>query len=205
MDEKLTSVLTGDIVNSRTVDPQIWLSELKKVLKKTAISSKNWEIFRGDAFQMEIDPNEALSAAIYIKSALKQHSKLDVRIAIGVGAKEYQSSKISLSNGEAFVNSGKCFENLNKNRLAIITPWPEIDKELNLYMELASLTTDNWPPRTAEIIKTAFENKDLNQKALSVKLKRSQSTISATLKRGGYDELEKLIDRYKTLITKKIQ
>ncbi len=62
---------------------------------------------------------------------------------------------------------------------------------------------NNWSVSTAEIIKLALENQSLNQIQLAEKLnKKSQSTISAAMKRGGYDEILNVINLYKSELTK---
>jgi hypothetical protein len=84
------------------------------------LQPKNWEIFRGDAFQLEVsEPEEALRIAIQIKAFLKT-VKLDARMSIGFGDKTYDADKISESNGTAFVRSGESFDQL-KNRKTL---WP---------------------------------------------------------------------------------
>jgi len=141
----MTSIITGDIINSRENNPQIWMPLLKDVLNKYGSEPTQWEIYRGDSFQIEIPPIKALKVAILIKASIKQFKKLDVRIAIGIGDKSYTSKKITESNGSAFVNSGKCFEQLKKNSLAIKSPFKGFDIQMNLLLELALLTMNNKP------------------------------------------------------------
>lgn len=78
--------------------------------------SKDWEIFRGDQFQLEVkNPENSLLVAIQIKALMKS-LKLDVRMSIGIGEKTHNSKKISESNGTAFINSGELFERLKKKK-----------------------------------------------------------------------------------------
>ena len=50
----MTSVLTGDIIKSRSItNPDIYLTHLKKALSTLASRSDKWEIYRGDSFQIE--------------------------------------------------------------------------------------------------------------------------------------------------------
>src|SRR5680860_726664 len=115
----MIAIITGDIINSRNVDAQKWMPELKTVLNKYGSEPKTWEIYRGDSFQIETLPIDALKAAILIKSTIKQFKALDVRLAIGIGEKTYESEKITESNGSAFVYSGEAFEKLKKQTLSI--------------------------------------------------------------------------------------
>lgn len=194
----LIAVLTGDLIKSRNSTPKEWIDILKFILSRFGKSPKIWELYRGDSFQLEVEPKNALYAALIIKAHLKSQVNLDVRIAIGVGTKDYDAKKITESNGAAFVNSGHCFENLKKNTLAIKTEKPELNETLNLMFQLASVTIDNWTPAVAELIELALEYPDYNQKQLAEVLKTTQSNVSQSLKRGGFDELSKLLSYYKS-------
>jgi hypothetical protein len=69
-------------------------------------------------------------------------------------------------------------------------------------IELASLTIDRWTETAAKLIKIKMENLSANQKDLANLLnKTAQGTISEGLKRGGYDEIQKLLDYYKLKIS----
>ncbi len=197
----ITSVITGDIVNSRLDKSGSWLKALKEALKRYGDEPLNWEIYRGDSFQLELAPAEALEAVLYIKACIKQYIELDARMAIGVGEKTRNTPKITEANGSAFINSGKCFEALNKHTLGFCSPWPELDEEINLNLTLASLAIDHWSRNASRIIKVAMEHPELTQNQLAKKLDKTQSTISESLSRAGYDEMMQLETRYRHLIT----
>lgn len=198
----MTSVLTGDIINSRKNGPQLWMPLLKDILKRYGPEPTQWEIYRGDSFQLEVAPAEALKAAILIKASIKQVKELDVRIAIGIGDKTYASKKITESNGSAFVNSGKCFEQLKKNSLALKSPFADFDNQMNLLLELALLTMNNWTPKSSEIIKAALENPNATQKKLAGLLNKTQSTISEGLNKTGYEAIMRMEKHYQKQMTR---
>ena len=200
LSKAMVAIITGDIINSTETKPSTWLNTLKNVLNQFGENPKQWEIYRGDSFQLELKPQNALKAAVLIKAALKQHKHMDVRLAIGLGEKSYDSKKITESNGSAFVNSGQCFEQLKKKTLAIKSPIATFDYQMNLMIELALLIMDYWKPTTSTIVKYTLENPDQNQEAIAKQLKKSQSNISEGLKRGGYDELSKLLYYYESQI-----
>jgi predicted XRE-type DNA-binding protein len=199
----MVAIITGDIVNSRNVDVQKWMPELKTILNKYGSEPKTWEIYRGDSFQIELLPADALKVSILIKSTIKQFKSLDVRIAIGIGEKTYESEKISESNGSAFIYSGESFEKLKKQTLTIQTAWNDFNQTMNLMFDLASLTMNNWTPTSCIIIKTAIETDHLNQKELARLLNKKQSNISTSLKRGGFDEIQNLLEYYQQKIKNK--
>ena len=198
----LTSVITGDITNSRTVSNEQWMPALKKVMNHYGKTPRNWEIFRGDSFQLEVDPERAMMAAIHIKATVKQYRSLDVRMGIGIGTKSYDADKITESNGSAFVHSGEAFEALKKSMMTIKSDWPAFDEELNHYIDLALLTMNSWPANAAAMLKAAIEHQQLTQQQLAKKLDRTRSTVSEGLKRAGYTEIFNMEKRYRTLLQK---
>jgi len=199
----MKAVITGDIINSRKVASALWMEDLKDALKDYGEEPKDWEIYRGDSFQLLVNPADALEVALLVKAAIKQHKTLDVRMAIGVGTVDYTADKVTESNGTAFVNSGECFDGLKKQTLALQTPWPAFDDTFRIILQLVVLFADNWTNTSAEIIKKALENPGINQKELALALNRkSQSSISASLNRAGYEELKNVIEYYKQEIKK---
>tara|TARA_R110001583_G_scaffold78855_2_gene213510 strand:+ start:1171 stop:1770 length:600 start_codon:yes stop_codon:yes gene_type:complete len=196
----MTSILTGDIINSRNVTPQLWMSPLKEVLNRFGSEPKHWEIYRGDSFQLEVTAEKALKAAILIKATIKLIKGIDVRLAIGIGEKSYSAEKITQSNGSAFINSGQCFEGLKKSILAIKSNYYDFDTEMNLLLDLAQLTMNNWTRKSSEIIKIAIENPKFTQKELARKVNKTQSTISESLKIAGYDEIMRMEKYYRKQI-----
>lgn len=196
----MTSIITGDIINSKKSAPQKWLKALKSILDRYGKSPLAWEVYRGDSFQLEVSPEEALEACMLIKATIKQFENIDVRLAIGIGEKTYQSKNITESNGSAFVNSGECFENLKKTTLALKSPFEQFDTAINIMLDLAQLTVNNWSTTSATLIKTTLETPNSNQSQLAKILDSTQSNISQGHKRSGYDEISKLLHYYKTQI-----
>ena len=197
----MIAILTGDIKNSSEHKASKWLPLLKQALARYGKEPIDWEIYRGDSFQLQTIPENALEAAIYIKASIKQIRHMDVRIAIGLGEKNYEAPKITESNGPAFVNSGQCFENLKKQNLGIRTSNKKFDEQINLLLELALLTMDNWTPAISKTVKCAMENPRMNQKELASLLNKSQGNISEELNKAGFDEVKKMIQFYNNQLT----
>lgn len=202
----MTSILTGDLINSRKKKESSWLKTLKMTLETFGTTPKNWQIYRGDSFQLEIsNPEESFFSALKIKANLKSIENIDVRIGIGIGKKEFNASKITEANGEVFINSGIAFDNyLKKQTLAIKTPWQEIDDEFNLFFELALMTIDNWTINSAEIFKISTKNKEAIQKDIAALLGISQGSVSERQKRAGIEPIMKLETHFRKQILKKI-
>jgi hypothetical protein len=192
----MIAVITGDIINSTESENQDWLKNLKMVLNQFGTSPENWEIFRGDSFQLRVNKEKVLYVAFYLKASIKQIKGKDVRMAIGIGTETHKSNKISEANGEAYQNSGKCFEKLKKENLMIKSFNPEWDKPINLMIALSLLTANNWTETEATIMKTVFDNPDKKQKEIAKILDKKQSNISTALKNAGYHEINRLINYF---------
>ena len=197
----MTAIITGDIINSRQASATEWLPLLKEILSAYGKTPQQWEIFRGDSFQLQLSPKLALQAALHLKAGVKQLKELDVRMAIGIGTQDHKAKNISESNGIAFVRSGECFESLKKQNLGIFTGNQKKDEILNLMFNLALLTMDNWSPTVAETITVFLQHPAKSQTQLAVELKKSQSSLSEALKRGGFDEIMQLENFYRRQIS----
>lgn len=201
----ITSVITGDIVQSRKADSAAWLPRLKKVLSAEGKSPRAWEIYRGDSFQVEVkDPAHSFLVAIRIKAAIKTIKNLDVRMAIGIGEKKFPSTRVAESDGEAFLHSGETLETLKKSKhnLAIKTPWQDFDREMNICFRLACIPMDNWTPNSAELIQILTNNRYLTQKALARRLGVTQPSISERQNRSHYEEVMELEELYREKVNR---
>jgi hypothetical protein len=185
----MTSVITGDIINSRKIKNAVWLKRLKKTLSSQGKSPRTWQIYRGDSFQVEVkDPALAFLTVLKIKATMRSIKSLDVRMSIGIGKKEFTASAVTESNGEAFINSGQRLESLKREKqtLAIKTPWPALDREMNVCFHLALIAMDSWSPSSAELINILIDKPEIKQKSLAKKLKISQSSVSERHKRSHF-------------------
>ena len=193
----MTAILTADIINSRKLSSKIWINDLKAFLNTFGQSPNDWEIYRGDEFQLEIkNPEDALLVAFQLKAFCKS-IKLDIRISIGFGEKTYKSRKITESNGSAFIRSGETFETLKKQKLnlAISSADTIFDEELNLMLKLSLSFMDNWLQQSAEFVIVAIQNPTLSQEEIGMLLGINQAAVSRRQKRANY-ELIKELDLY---------
>ncbi|MCB0410525.1 MAG: hypothetical protein KDD29_09925, partial [Flavobacteriales bacterium] len=184
----MVAIITGDIIASRKlVNQEKWLNPLKKLFSTWGESPKDWKLDRGDFFQVEItDSQEALLKAMEIKALIKKvaplderkkSSTIDVRMAIGIGEKNYTGESISESNGSAFINSGEKFDLLKKENstMGIKSPWKSFDEEMNLYLKLAGIFMDKWSVSSAELVQIVLNNPDITQEEIGKQLGIKQS------------------------------
>lgn len=213
----MISVITGDIINSRSVDDQdSWLKPLKKALDFITQDDSKYDIYRGDSFQLEIEDIErCFKKALYLKACIKAIKGFDVRLAIGIGDKTYSGKSISQSNGTAFINSGGILDFMKRTKINLriksdfmVQTYPyDFDKIFNLYFRFASAIMDNWTTNSAEAVKLLIETHYGNQRIIAKKIGIQQDAVSKRLKRANIDELLELNDLYedhvRTIFSKK--
>lgn len=188
----MNAIITGDIVNSSKVPAAIWLAALNNELSTMGHTPGDWQIYRGDSFQL-LAPHteEALFLAIRLKAVLKTIRHLDIRMAIGIGDIDFRNPQITASNGSAFLFSGEKFDLLKQEdcRLAVKTNNKDFDDDINLLLRLALRTMDNWTVNEAEIIHLKMLRPDLSQTGLGKVINLKQNTVSDRLKRAGYKDI----------------
>ncbi len=193
----MIAVITGDIVNSQREHAEIWLRSLKKLLASWSETPETWEIYRGDEFQLKCSKEDAFWKAVAVKSLIKTHENLDVRLAIGIGEDDFKSEKITESNGSVYVNSGRLLSSIKEDHinLAIATPDAQLNEDLNLLFKWTLLDFDNWSAVSAEIIHMLTQQPNISQEQAAKKLSISQSSVSQRLKRANFELLLET-DRY---------
>lgn len=185
----MIAIITGDLINSQQTDPESWLPRLKDLLESWVVGPQNWEIYRGDEFQVKSSVNDVFQKALMIKSLIKTAENLDVRLAIGIGNEVFLSEKITESNGSAYVNSGRLLNEIKHEgrSLAICTDNEKVNRDINILFKWASIDFDSWSVATAQIVHRMLINKDLTQEQLAKDLNITQSSVSQRLKRANYD------------------
>lgn len=164
------------------------------------------DISRGDSFQIMLDePEDALFASVLLLLKFgvfsEKNNKLAARISIGIGSVEYlpYSGNVGEADGQAFRLSGKKLDNMKEEgkHLLITTANPA----LNLILESQCAFFDNMAARWTGVQKGILLEKfsGLTQDEIALKLGKSQSTISQSLKAAGFDVLRKFLDNYASL------
>ncbi|MFC4097054.1 SatD family protein [Euzebyella saccharophila] len=195
----MVAVITGDIIGSGNHSSSTWLPILKKHLSKLGKSPHDWEVYRGDEFQLKITAKEALVQAIYIKALLKTIKGLDARIGVGLGGEDYQGQGVSESNGTAYQRSGRTFEHLKEDKinLSIATGNKNHDRIFNLMLKFALHIMDDWSPVSAEIVVLALDYPDASQQEIANRLGIQQSAVSQRQKRARLDLVLELLEFYR--------
>lgn len=194
-------IVTGDIVGSRKIKDS-WLLSLKSALKLVSEPNNKWEIYRGDSFQIQIEPENAIINVAYLKACIRINKPADVRMGIGIGEVKTKRKKLSESNGDAFTYSGLAFDSLKQSKvnLAIKTSFSEFDEEINVMLKLALIAMDSWGIVAAEMVKLALENENAVQSELAMISGRTQSSVSEALKRAHFSEIIEMDKLYRKKI-----
>ncbi len=203
----MIGIITGDIINSRKLAAADWIDALKTFLNSVGTTPSDWEIYRGDEFQLLVsNPEDALLIALQIKAVLKT-LQLDVRMSIGIGEKSHDAKTISESNGTAFIRSGETFETLKKQKvtLAVNSGISDVDYEMNLMIKLALTVMDNWLVQSAEFVLTAIQNPTLSQEEIGQKLGINQAAVSRRQKRAQFELIMELDQFYRKKIKNNIK
>ncbi|MDQ8187356.1 hypothetical protein [Pelagicoccus sp. SDUM812002] len=171
----MIAVLTGDIVGSQELS-ESKREQLQAFLEETAAStdlSANIEVFAGDSWQCVCHaPESAIHLAVAIRSHLFGKRGIDTRVSIGIGTYEnLRPEKISLSQGEAFVLSGRGLEEMpQEQRLSIQfggnLPLPT-QELIHASVLLLDGITVNWTAKQAQAV--ALSGGKLNQYELAEK------------------------------------
>jgi|TARA_R110000744_G_scaffold5419_1_gene19127 hypothetical protein len=194
----MVAIITGDIINSDRYKASEWMDILKPYLGRQGNTPNDWEIYRGDEFQIRTNPERALPMAIQIKALIKSIKNLDVRMGIGLGSETFVGSSVSQSNGKAYQRSGRIFETLKEQKLnlAIVTGHEDKDETLNLMLKLALNFMDDWSPVSAQMVSLALAKPNASQQEVADQLKIRQSAVSQRLKRARMDLVLDLLAYY---------
>ena len=210
----MIAILTGDIIKSKDLskhERHKFLDLLESIPSVLSPLSKSIiEIFRGDSFQLKIDNVlESLKVAITIRALIrsycfeKSHKQWDVRLSLGLGQSEFEKESLGLSDGEAFRNSGYRLDTMKKSRLALTTPWPEINSEFKILTAFADDIISNWTQKQSHVMFLKLKDKKSNTE-ISEKLEITRQAADKLL-RGAREQLIYMYDeRFKKLVADKL-
>jgi predicted DNA-binding protein YlxM (UPF0122 family) len=200
----MIAVITGDLINSRKYAPEEYTSLLKMCLGRFGQPSTDWEIYRGDSFQIKCQAKKALQTAFVLKARMMTVKGLNVRMGIGLGEENFIGATIGENNGSAYVHSGQVFEQLTaeNNNLAILSTDINYDKTLNLMLKLGLDFMDDWSVASAEMMLEALTEKQITQSEIAHKLGVKQSAVSQGLKRARLSLVHELLEYYEQTLPK---
>jgi hypothetical protein len=210
MNQPLYAVITGDIKKSTRL-PAADLVRLPSVLKEifNALGKTpepkgrllRYSIFRGDSFQLVIEPESVLEAMLFIRAGLRAAypgsvaKAVDCRLAAAIGHIENLTDNITESTGEAFTLSGRLMEDIKKSFLmAIITPDPSATSELNTELALCDKLMSRWTYSQALLLPKLLNGE--MQTSIADESGISQAAVAKKTQAMGWQAIEMLLQRY---------
>jgi hypothetical protein len=205
-DKSIHAVMTGDIVNSTLIGPdvqELLLRELRQVLSAYLI-----EFYRGDSFQVYLnDPAGALrvallcrSLAISLTATEDQPALSDIRISIGLGPVVLPVRTPGMARGEAFLLSGRGLDEIQKteSRLSISSGQAIADIGFAAMADHLDAICRHMTTKQAAAIALLLGG--LTQQDAALKLNKSKSTVSQLAAAGSWSEIERILQQYEMLI-----
>ena len=201
-----SAVLTGDIVNSTQLAPDVeqnLLASLEQLLSPYLI-----EFYRGDSFQVYVkDPAHALRVAlscrvlaIGLTGGEDGPVVSDIRISIGIGPVILPVRTPGTAKGKAFLLSGRLFDQFKETerRLSIASGMDIADIAFEVMADYLDAIYKGMTTKQAVAIGRLLGG--MAQQEVALELNKSKSTVSQLVNAGRWPEIEKIIQQFETLI-----
>ncbi|MDX8353308.1 hypothetical protein [Cognatiyoonia sp. IB215182] len=189
----ICAVLTGDLIKSRKADISTVEATLTILRDAAKRFGKAWDIdlrftrYRGDGWQIVLtNPNLLLDAALYIIARLKaDHSQIDTRFSIGVGAFETLGTRdLADATGTAFFTSGDLLDHMGGNRL-IALAGQGIDNAEVAIVDLAECVASGWTATQAQAIALWLEGEFKRHEDIAAHLGVTRQAVQSRLSGAG--------------------
>ncbi len=197
---KRQAVITGDIANSQQLSNtdlahvlEVLTNELKE---QSAIYSGQYDVFRGDAFQVVIPESEnAMLVAICIRLALKACTPTtDIRISVGVGKVSFTDGKVKTGNGDAFVRSGRALDSLKSQYLAFSSDNEAFNKHASLLTAFVDSHITSLTQTQSETLLAYIKAEDKGHENIANTLGKNRSNITRILNASQYHLVSDYLD-----------
>lgn len=151
------------------------------------------------------DPRGALHMALVCRSLAIEFSendeRYDIRISIGIGEINQPIKSLSIARGDAFLLSGRIFDDLGDTRRLAISCGNEIaDIGLAVIADYLDNIYQGMTAKQAALITALLQG--ITQQQMAITLNKSKSTVSQLAAAGRWPEIEKLLQQYRTMIEK---
>ena len=195
------AVITADIVNFT----RLMSSSLEKRMVATlsdVLKDHKVEFYRGDSFQAYIkDPAEALRLALQVRTAARNFSFIhDVRVSIGIGQVDTPVRTLRTASSEAFILSGRAFDQLSDERRLMIQSANEAaNPAFRVIAFYADFIIRNLTSKQAEVVGELL--KENTQTQVAKKLRKAQGTVNKHVQAAAWGEIERLLNEYQNVLT----
>ena len=210
----MKGVITADVVGSTQIKiedrgtlPALLRELIREIAQCRPELKLQVDIFRGDSFQVWVEkPECAPLVALLLRAGLRMSAlrageqQLDARISVGIGDVAYRDATVSQSDGEAFVLSGRGFDQLGKQqRLMVQTPSETTNEELRVETAFVDDIVSNWSALHSKIMYQALLY-ETSQGELAEKNGTSQQNVRKRLEKAKVKLIRMYLDRVASLI-----
>jgi hypothetical protein len=196
----ISAIITADIVNWTTLSP---VNEKEMMLLLIAeLKGYKHEFYRGDSFQAYIkDPASALKVALKARCVAKSFSlEHDIRVSIGVGEVKTPVRLLRTATGEAFILSGRAFDELAEGaRMKIACPNEKANTALKVIAYFCDYIFKQLTPKQAAVIKQLLSGS--TQIKAAEELDITQATVNKHAQSAGWAEIQGLLNEYEAVLT----
>lgn len=216
--ENLRAVLTGDIINSSTLNPQerqdlfAAFPKLSSLLRERYPNEISYNIsnFRGDGWQLVVNyPRKALEISLFIRTYIRfaiTQEKIDSRVAIGIGGVDFiPAGNVSAGYGSAFTLSGHLLEALPAHqRMALGFPIDDLSlthAAASMLVELMDSLITAWGASQCQAIFWALQGLTQTQIAERwLPAPITQPSVSNNLNRSSWPTIRKSLVFFEELL-----
>ena len=179
---------------------------MEQIIYTTQAAAKVF-FYRGDSFQAYLpDPYSTYRLALLLRTEAilferdRPEVHTDVRISIGIGSVELPVTQLATAQGEAFIWSGRGFDELSKTDRRLSMQCSE--DQANITLQSICLFTDylfkSLTMKQAEVLEHLLNHR--TQIETAKRLKKSQSTVNKHVHSMGWKQIEELMELYEKSI-----
>ena len=200
----MIGVISGDIIKSQKIPKQQYdamLYQLEQSLRAICDKTSLWTIYRGDAFQLQINQSEQLiKTAIIIYLHLKS-AGYELRQSMALGEVDNPRSDIKTATGSAFVLSGQGLDKIANQRFTLQIAKPPLDEGFSLNLAFVDTLLSKITQKQANALYVYLTQADNSHAALAKELNTSRENVTKLLNLANYQLIERFIVHAKQVIT----
>ncbi|ASM54590.1 MULTISPECIES: hypothetical protein [Pseudoalteromonas] len=192
----MIGVISGDIIKSQTIPQQQYdamLYQLEQSLRSITTQRTHWNIYRGDAFQLQLNnPEQLFKTAILVYLHLKA-SGYELRQSMALGKIDNPRSDIKTATGSAFTLSGQGLDKIANQRFIINIAEQQLDESLSLNLAFVDVLLTKITLKQANALYVYLTKADNSHAAVAKELKTSRENVTKLLNLAHYQLIERFI------------
>jgi rubrerythrin len=192
----MIGVISGDIIKSQKIPKQQYdamLYQLEQSLRAICNKTTRWNIYRGDAFQLQISQSEQLfKTAILIYLHLKS-AGYELRQSMALGQVDNPRNDIKTATGSAFLLSGQGLDKITNQRFVFNIAEQNVEDGFSLNIAFVDTLLNKITQKQANALFVYLTQTDNNHAALAKELKTSRENVTKLLNLANYQLIERFL------------